>query len=103
MKKYRLLLHGSNFLIDKDGKPRKQGFYQNVFIEAANPRQAELMVISKVWHDQELKQMTLNKQKDPPKLELDTFWEMDEADYVGNHIETSRTFYLEKNWWEFWK
>lgn len=103
MKKYRLLINGQNFLIDKDGKPRKHGFYQNVFIESDNPKQAELMVISKTWHDKELMDMTLNKKKDPPRIRLDTFWELDEADYVGNHIKTGRTFYLEKKWWQFWR
>ena len=47
--------------------------------------------------------MTLNKKKDPPKILLDTFWEVDELDYVGNNIETTRTFYEEKRWWQFWK
>ncbi|HIJ78287.1 MAG: hypothetical protein OEY01_03145 [Desulfobulbaceae bacterium] len=102
MKKYRLLINGQNFLIESDGKPRKHGFYQNFFIEAANPKQAELIVTSRLWHDKELTKITLNKKKDPPRIKLCTFWELDILNYVGK-LNTDRNFYLEKRWWQFWK
>jgi len=102
MKKYRLLIHGRNFLIDVDGKPKKQGFYQNVFIYAVHPKQAELLVTTKIWHDKDLKKLILNKKKDPPKIFLETFWELDTVDFPGQ-IESDRTFYIEKKWWQFWR
>lgn len=95
-------MHGRNFLMDVDGKPRKQGFYQNVFIQADSPKQAELLVTTKTWHNKELKKLTLNKKKDPPKIFLETFWELDDVDFPGQS-ETDRTFYVEKKWWQFWK
>ena len=102
MKKYRLLINGRNFLIEIDGKPQKQGFYQNFFIEATSPKQAELIVTSRLWHDKALKKITLNKEKNPPKIKLETFWELDVINYVGQHT-SDRTFYIEKRWWQFWK
>ncbi len=103
MKKYRLLINGRNFLIDTDGKPKKYGFYQNIFLEADSPLQAEKLALSKIWHDKELKEVSLNSKKDPPKITLDTFWELDVLEYLGHNIETGRTFYPEKKWWQFWK
>ncbi|MCK4839364.1 MAG: hypothetical protein KAS94_11230 [Desulfobulbaceae bacterium] len=103
MTNYRLLMHGQNFLLNKNGKTARYGFYHNVFTEAENLKQAQLMVTSKIWHDKELKEMTLNSKKNPPKISLATYWELDNLDYAGKHLSTDRTFYPEKKWWQFWK
>ena len=103
MIKYRLLMHGQNFLINRDGGTHYYGFYQNFFLEAATLHQAKLMVTSKIWHDSELNGITLNAKNNPPKISLDTYWEQDSFDYVGRHLSTDRTFYKEKKWWQFWK
>lgn len=102
MKKYRLLLNGKNFLLKRDGKTQKYGFYQNMFIEADSPKQAERMAFTKIWHDKELTSITLNNKNDPPKVKLETFWELDVL-YYAKQLETGRTYYLEKRWWQFWK
>jgi hypothetical protein len=102
MKKYRLLMNGRNFLIDTNKKPRKHGFYQMIDIEADNPQKAGLLAKAMITHDKELIEITLNKKKDPPVVHLHTFWELDIADDV-DEIDPSRTFYLEKRWWQFWK
>lgn len=96
-------MHGQNFLLNRDGKTDHYGFYQNIFIEAPTLQQAKLMVTSKIFHDRTLKEMTLNPETDPPKVSLDTYWEQDNFDYVGKHLATDRTFYLERKWWQFWK
>ena len=103
MKKYRLLLKGRNFLLNQDGKQKKYGFYQNVFIEAGSPRQAELLAISKIWHDKDLQESTLNAKDDPPVIQLDTLWELDILDDVSD-VESGREFFADKNrWWQFWR
>ena len=96
-------MHGQNFLINRDGRPERYGFYQNIFLEAETLQQAELLVTSKIWHDKELKGITLNSKSDPPKISLDTYWEQDNFDYVGKHLSPDRTFYREKKWWQFWR
>ncbi|WP_300670415.1 hypothetical protein [Desulfoluna sp.] len=102
MKKYRLLMNGSNFLMAVDGKTVRQGFFQNMIIEADSPKQAERQAISRVWHDQELKSLTLNLPQNSQKVTLHTLWELDVA-YDDARIDMERTFYFEKRWWEFWK
>jgi hypothetical protein len=96
-------MHGQNFLLNRDGKVDRYGFYQNFFLEAKSLDQAKLLVISRIWHDEKLTEQTLNKPKDPPRINLETYWELDNFDYVGNHLATDRTFYKEKSWWRFWK
>jgi hypothetical protein len=103
MKKYRLLMHGQNFLIQQDGKTASYGFYHNIFVEAENLQQAQLMVTSKIWHDKKLKEITLNTENNPPRISLETYWELDNFDYTGKYLTTDRTFYPEKKWWQFWK
>jgi hypothetical protein len=102
MKKYRLLMNGSNYLMTVDGKIVRQGFFQNMVIEADSPKQAERQAISRIWHDAELQTQTRNLPKNAPKVTLHTFWELDVA-YDDARIDMDRTFYLEKRWWEFWK
>ena len=102
MKKYRLLMKGRNFLINEDGKQKKHGFHQNIFIDADSPRQAELLAASTIWHDEELKKNILNPDDDPPAIQLDTIWELDILDDVSQ-VETGRIFFIEKKkWWKFW-
>jgi len=102
MKKYRLLMNGSNYLMAVEGQTVRQGFFQNMIIKAGSPRQAELQAISRIWHDAELKAQTLNPPKNSQKVSLHTLWELDVA-YDDSCIDMERTFYPEKRWWEFWK
>lgn len=103
MKRYRLLMHGRNFLLDRDGKIGRYGFYQNFFLEARDLDQARRLVASKIWHDKELTGLILNPANDPPEINLETYWELDHFDYVGKHLTTDRTFYKDKRWWRFWE
>jgi len=96
-------MHGQNFLLDREGSIASFGFYQNILIEGENLRQVKLMATSKIWHDQELKEITLNPDKDPPKISLESYWELDSSDFNTKQPVTDRTYYKEKKWWQFWK
>lgn len=74
-----------------------------MFLEAHSPKQAEKLALAKLWHDRELQGAILNPKNDPPRITLETFWEMDALEYLGHPVETGRTFYPEKKWWQFWK
>ena len=96
-------MHGCNFLVELDGKSRKCEFYQNFFIESANPKQAELLSTTRLLNDRELQAQTLNEDNDPPRISMITYWEQDDFEYVGTHLSPGRTFHEEKKWWQFWK
>jgi hypothetical protein len=102
MRKYRLLMNGRNYLIHSDGKPKKHGFFQDLYLEADNPRQAEALAVARIRFNKELKDAALNRQDDPWVVYLDTIWELDNFNDVGK-LESDRTFYIEKKWWQFWK
>jgi hypothetical protein len=46
MKKYKVFVHGQNFLLNLDGKAEKVGFYTTRFVEANDDNEAEENAIS---------------------------------------------------------
>ena len=101
MAAYRAMIEGRNFQLDIDGKVRRYGFYQTVFLECADPSDVEAAAIRVVKDDAELKQLAKNEHSDPPMLFLDSFGELDGAEPLP--IAKGRTYYVEKRWWQFWK
>jgi len=101
MPTYRALIEGRNFLLNVDGKTRRHGFYQTVFVSGSDPRDAESNAIRVVKDDAELKQMAQNAQHDPPMLYLDSLDEIVESKEMP--VAKGRTYYVEKQWWQFWR
>jgi len=101
MASFQAMIEGRNFLLGMDGKVRRYGFYQTVFLECADSSEVEAAAIRVVKGDAELKQLAQNEQSDPPMLILDSFEELDDAEPL--HAATGRTYYVEKQWWQFWK
>jgi hypothetical protein len=101
MSSYRALIEGRNFLIALDGKPRRLGFYQTVFVAAADPGEAEAAAIRAVKDDVELKEMAQNEAHDPPMLYLESLEQLDDSESL--QVAEGRTYYVEKHWWQFWR
>jgi hypothetical protein len=101
MAAYRALIEGRNFLLGIDGKIRRYGFYQTVFLRCTDPSEVEAIAVRAVKDDIELKQITQNDQDDPPMLYLDGFEEIDDSDPLPT--AKGRSYYVEKQWWQFWK
>ena len=100
MAAYRALVEGRNFLLKVEGKTRRHGFYQTVFVDVSDPSEAESAAIQIVRNDPELKQLTENSQDDPPILFLDSLYELSTSEAVPP--ARGRTYYVEKKWWQFW-
>jgi len=101
MATYRALIEGKNFLLSQDGKIARHGFYQTVFVGAPDPASAESEALNKVRSDEALRAQTQNAADDPPMLHVESLVELD-----GGEVPESprgRTYYLEKQWWQFWK
>ena len=101
MAAYRAMIEGRNFLLSLDGRQRRYGFYQTVFLECAEPSEVEARAIGAVKGDAELKQLALNEVADPPMLFLDSYQELDSTEPLPT--AQGRTYYVEKHWWQFWK
>ena len=102
MPTYRAIINGRNFPLEVDGKVRRFGFFQTVFVEAADPAQAELAAIGMVKANAELGKSVRNGQVDPPSLHLDNLSEVAPSD-VPLLQPQGRTLYPEKQWWQFWR
>lgn len=101
MPAYRALIEGRNFLLALDGKTRRHGFYQTVFVKAPDPTAAESNAIRVVKDDIALRDMAQNEARDPPMLFLDSLHELEDSETLPE--SKGRTYYVEKHWWQFWK
>jgi len=102
MKKYHLLMKGQNFLVDMDGKVAKHGFFQDFFLEAESPEQAESFAVQKIREDEGLKTITQNPKEDPPVILLEKIIKLESFDGV-EAMESGKAWFREKQWWQFWK
>jgi hypothetical protein len=67
-KKYKVLVHGDNFLFSLEGKALKFGFYTTRFVEALNEEDAEEKAIALLGDDSSLRSCVLNEQTDSPLM-----------------------------------
>jgi hypothetical protein len=94
MSKYRVLIHGDNFLLHFDGQLQKVGFYVSRVVDALNPDEAELVAVDVVREDPRLKDNVLNERDDPPMLRTEEVEEIEESDSEKN-VDTGLSWYRE--------
>ena len=85
MKKWRILMKGTNFRMEFEegtrSRVRRMGSVTNVFLTARTPREAELRAVAVVRRDKSLRNAVRNEVGDPPLLFAD---EIDEiASFKG--------------------
>ena len=102
MQKYLLVIRGENFLVDFDNRAAKHGFMTNIYLEAGDAVEAETLAINSLREDEELTQMILNPNEDPPTLHCDEIYELDNDADLEQHGKTWWE-YDQKRWWQFWK
>ena len=95
MKKYRLLMHGRNYLLKLHGnKPARHEFYLNVYLQSSSLQQAELLVTTRIICNSFLKQNALNTKKDPPVITLEMYWELDDFGYPGERFDEASSVFV---------
>ena len=75
MKKFKIVVEGQNYNIKVDNIPQKCGFFTTRFIEADSSSDVEDTVM-KLVRD-ELKDVILNDQSDPPVMYIDGLVEVE--------------------------
>ena len=95
MKKFKVQLHGENFLLDLDGELNKYGFYATKFVEAENPQEAEKIAFILIRKNPNLKDTVLNESTDPPKVNLKEIEEVGFLKFFAKKSASDFTFYLE--------
>lgn len=84
MSRYRVLLHGRNFLLKLDGTPRKLGFYATRFVDARDAGGAEHAAVDLLREDAALKGNVLNGRDDSPMLYAEEVEEVGGAGAADN-------------------
>ena len=76
MKKYKVFIHGENFLIKFEGEIVPTGFYVTRLVEAKDEEEAELKAIEMVRKDKSIKNVK-NSKDDPPMLYVEELAEVE--------------------------
>ena len=95
MKKFKLLLHGENFLLNLHGELKKFGFYATKFVKAANPQEAEKIAKILIRQYPSLRDTILNESADRPTINLEEIREVNFLKFLSKKSTTGFAFYPE--------
>jgi len=71
MPKFRVKIHGHNFLLELEGVRRRMGFYTQVFTEAEDADEAEVRALDVLRKDSKLRDGMLNGPDDRPSMSVE--------------------------------
>jgi hypothetical protein len=95
MKRFKVKLHGKNFLLNLDGELKKFGFYATKFVKAENPKEAEKIAIILIHQNPNLRDTVLNEKADRPTINLEEIKEVNFLKFLAQKSTTGFTFYPE--------
>ena len=95
MKRYKVKLHGENFLLNLDGEPKKFGFYDTKFVKAENPQEAEKIAIILIHQNPNIRDTVLNEKTDRPTINLEEIKKVNFLKFFSKKSTTGFTFYPE--------
>jgi len=95
MKRFKVKLHGENFLLDFGGEPKKFGFYATTFIKAKNPQDAEKIAIILIRQDLNLRNIVINGSADRPTIRMEELKKVNLPIFFSKKLTRRITFYCE--------
>jgi len=95
MKRFKVKLHGENFLLNLVGELKKYGFYATRFVKAENPQEAEKIAIILTHQNPNLRNSVLNENSDRPEINLEEIKEVRFLKFFTKKSTTDFTFYPE--------
>jgi hypothetical protein len=95
MKRFKVKLHGENFLLNFDGELKKVGFYATTFVKAENPQEAEKMAVILIHQHPNLRDTALNENTDRPTINIEKIEEVSSLKFFAKKSTTSFRFYPE--------
>ena len=93
MKRFKVKLHGKNFLLNLDGELKKFGFYATKFVEAENPQEAEKIAVILSYQNPNLKGAVLNQDVFRPTINLEAIKEVNFLKFFAKKSTEDFTFY----------
>ena len=95
MKRFKVKLHGENFLLNLDGELNKFGFYVTTFVKAKNPQDAEKIAIILIHQNPNLRDTAVNENTDRPTVNMEEIKEVNFLKFFAKKSTTGFTFYPE--------
>ena len=103
MKKYYLLIHGTNLWIhDENRRPERYAFLQSHWVEASDEETAANLAMAKARNDPRLATSDLPREVSSMHLRVKEAREVASFDGVGAN-PSGFNFYKAPRWWELWK
>ncbi len=68
---FHILVHGENFLIERDGAQSWMGFFKNVYVDAGTADEACSIAISRIAADPAFRASVKNPADKPPELSIE--------------------------------
>ena len=96
MKRFKVKLHGENFLLNLDGELEKYGFHATKFVKAENPQEAEKIAIILIHQNPNLRDAVLNEAVDRPTVNTEEIKEVNFLKFFAKKSSAGFTFYPEE-------
>jgi hypothetical protein len=87
---FHILVHGENFLIERDGAQSWMGFFKNIYVDAGTSDEASSIAISRIAADASFRSMVKNPADKPPELSIE---EANEIDHDASLVDSGFTFF----------
>ena len=95
MKRFKIKLHGENFLLNLDGEFNKFGFYAVRFVKAESPKEAKKIATILIHQNPNLRDTVLNECVDRPRINIEEIEEVNFLKFFAQKYTASFTFYPE--------
>jgi hypothetical protein len=87
---FHILVHGENFLIERDGVQSWMGFFKNVYVDAGTADEASSIAISRIAADPLFRASVKNPADKPPELSIE---EANEIEHDAGLVDSAFTYF----------
>lgn len=87
---FHILVHGENFLIERDGAQSWMGFFKNIYVDAGTADEASSIAISRIAADPGFRASVKNPADKPPELSIE---EANEIEQDTSLVDSAFTFF----------
>lgn len=91
---FHVLVHGENFLIERDGAQSWMGFFKNIYVDAGSADEASSIAISRIAADPAFRASVKNPADKPAELSIE---EANEIEHDANLADSGFTFFASQN------
>ena len=95
MRRFKVKLHGKNFLLNHDGELRKYGFHATKYVKAEDPQEAEKLAIILIRQYPNLRDSILNENADHPTINMEEIKCVNPMQFFLKKSTTGFVFYSE--------